>query len=306
MAFVCLRCRTRLLQGSLKPIRSYATGATGAGEANIASEQTKRKRVPPKTRADKQSSPAQKQTLKPLNPSVWTSLLNTKRLGQDSSVIVFRDSEGNYIPRQATTGQGTEHGEDLTKTTAEELIGIVKESREAPGQDEVNVRVEQLKPNILYHDVDGNAIVSRKEFNHARDSMYAEFNALQLSRYITIQAGADLVSQRQQAADPSAATSAGIPRKTVKTKLRVVKSPWQQDNVQTGHRRGSVNTLQKRAPRSERPRGKMVPIQAILSGVWKLQVEEDLEGHGSCSLRLDKDIVGLLLVGGMCSVPPSN
>ena len=234
------------------------------------------------------------------NPSVWKRLLRTKRLGEDSSVIVLRDAEGNHVKRQAVTSSGNESHDRRATITADDLIDIVNKSNSLPEQDDVNRRIEELRPKTLHHDSDGCPVTSRSNYEQAALGLHAEFNAQQLSRYATKYASASIMKCTRQDPQPRMKSPARRHHK------RISRSKWKRllpeiDNVESIKATDSQSTTRSNAlaPFYKSRKGKMGPVQAILVRVWNFRIAEESHGKGTIRLQLDSGLVDFLLVGGM-------
>lgn len=234
------------------------------------------------------------------NPLVWKRLLRTKRLGQDSSVIVLRDAEGNHVNRQAVTSPKNESHDGKPPVTADELINIVNKSNALPEQDDVNRRIEELRPKILYYDSDSCPVTSQSNYEQAALRLHAEFNAQQLSRYATKYDRGPIAKSTQHDLRPQMRASV---RRVSK---RITRLKWKKLIPGTDKTENMMSTKTQTTTRTnvlplsyKSRKGKMGPVQAILVRVWNFRIAEESQGIGSIRLQLESELVNLLLVGGM-------
>ncbi len=210
----------------------------------------------------------------------WRSLLGSKSLGAASSIIVLRDSEKKRGGRD-TVQKGTQRNEPIDEMKMDEILAKIKEQEESPGQEEVNQSIEALRPLNSKMDVDESVAILKVAFDQILNSLAEQFNNKQLSNYIAIQAGSDILKARE-----ASRLQSGAPR----VHLRTSKSEWHP----LPHGEGSVASLKGFHAR----KGKKALAEIILRSVWMIEIAEEIEKTGILDLVVEPRQLSILLLGG--------
>ncbi|KAI9727676.1 MAG: hypothetical protein M1828_005904 [Chrysothrix sp. TS-e1954] len=204
----------------------------------------------------------------------WRSLLKTQSLGRPTSVIVLRDSEERRWGDRAVPGDDVGVQRVLLKdVNADELLEAVETHRNAPGQEEVNAAIEDIRHASLQLDGSGTSVLTKDGYEQVALELAESFNQLQLSRYISIQEGNRLLNAKQ----PSSKQSQTSPR--IRTSDWIPHSDVEQQSF----------------------RGKAALIQIIVKRIWGVGIQEEIEKDGTLELTVNSRNVTLLMSGGNTS-----
>ena len=210
----------------------------------------------------------------------WRSLLGSKSLGAASSIIVLRDSEKKRGGR-GTVQKGLLANETFDEMKMDEILAKIKEQSKAPGQEEVNRSIDALRPLNSSSDNDEFIAISKSEFNQIMKSLADQFNNQQLSNYVAIKAGSDILKARE-----ASRLQSGAPT----VHLRTSKSEWHP----LSHGERSIASLKGFHGR----RGKKALAKFILRSVWMVEIVEEIEKTGIMDLVVEPRQLSILLLGG--------
>jgi len=199
-------------------------------------------------------------------------------LDKQTSIIVLRDAETNRaaqirkLPReQLTIGSAEYVGPDA-------LLAMIEENRNAPGQEEVNKHLETLRPKGNGY-AQEKVLISQEKFARLADEIERGFNQLQLSRYITIHQGHEMLRE-QESTQKDKNTRGGV---------TLPRSAWV-----------PASPLTKTASRQ---RGKHGIVNVIMRSIWGLEVYEEMEQVGAVNVALNGASLALLIARGMLHHP---
>jgi len=210
----------------------------------------------------------------------WRSLLGSKSLGAASSIIVLRDSEKKRGGRN-TVQKEPQRNEPIDEMKMDEILAKIKKQEEAPGQEEVNQSIEALRPLKSTVDNDESVAILRATFNQILKSLAEQFNNQQLSNYVAIKAGSDILKARE-----ASRLQSGAPT----VHLRTSKSEWHP----LSHGERSIASLKGFHGR----RGKKALAKFILRSVWMVEIVEEIEKTGIMDLVVEPRQLSILLLGG--------
>jgi len=246
--------------------------------AAAATTTTKKRRPSTKKKKKKEKEPEEQ--VEDVTPKFvprtkgWTSDISMNTLDKKTSIIVLRDAETNrtaqipkFITEQLTAGS-VEH------VAPDALIAMVEENRNAPGQEEVNKHLDTLRPKGEGH-AQEKVSLSQSKFVLLSDEIANGFNHIQLSRYITIHRGHEMLREQESTEkDNSGRGGVTLPRSTW-----VPVSPV--------------------AKKDSRQRGKYGLVNFIMRSVWGLEVYEEKEQVGAMNVALSEARLALLVARGM-------
>jgi len=184
----------------------------------------------------------------------------------------MRDSESNRIP-QVERIRKEDQQAPMRFVSPDEILKIVDDNRNAPGQEEVNRHLDSLRPrNSLGQD---KTTISSEEFQGLLEEIRTGFAQLQLSRYITIHQGdamlraqAEVARRRSKGEGISLLRSAWVPANSTSTRTYVLK-------------------------------GKKGLVNVIMRSIWGVEAHEEQEQMGAVNVGLDDKSKALLQAGGM-------
>ena len=230
-----------------------------------------------------------------IRPKAWRAFLRSDSLGEPASVLVLRDAEG-----QPDRLKGQEHvvSQSVENISTEELVASMNASKNAPGQQEVNDAIDQLRPLRSRREAKGPIMIPQKEFESLLQSLDEKFNQLQLSRYVTFAQASRMMQEQKSATKEKQRKQQGFPSsfegltEMVKTKSENEKharilQPWTPIS--------SIGVPLSKIEQRPVYKGKKGVIDTLLRRVWNIEVVEEIYRAGVLALEVEQERLALLL-----------